>query len=357
MLLMENSAVHTSVSAILADPSKWRTLLDQFEDVLKMNIFIVDRHGRVLVPQNSCRFGAGLIGSTFGIDFQQEGGAEVPSPVFWERFNVRGPYLRADDPFDLHLCAVPVKQDSDNVLFYLVAGPLRLNAYWPEEKYLALARSLGLEAAGLLESIWSVPQVSGPALNAILDLLSEVVKDVFELSLEKQKFSQLQTGGGSVRPEIIAGVQDLLVDIQHDELLIAILDAAIKMAGAEGGSIMTLDEESRDFVIKVSRGLENKKNIVQHRCKVGEGIAGIAAREKVPFFISGTEGDARIRHLLKRPDIRQSFVVPIVAGPDSQVIGVLNLSIKNQDSPISIPDVQVDIRKLSPLIAAALRSL
>ncbi|MCC6759516.1 MAG: GAF domain-containing protein [Candidatus Omnitrophica bacterium] len=356
---MENSAIHTSVSAILADPSKWRALLDQFEEVLKINIFIVDRHGCVLVPLNSCRYGAALISSTFGINFQKEGGAAeaVVLQGFGESFAARGAYLQVVDPFDLHLCAVPVKKDADNILFYLVVGPLRLSPHWPEEKYVALASSLGLESVGFLECVRSVPQVSGAALNAILDLLSEVVKDVFELSLEKQKFSQLQVQGGTVRPEIIAGVQDLLVNIQHDELLIAILDAAIKMAGAEGGSIMTLDEESSDFVIKVSRGLENKKNIVQHRCKVGEGIAGTAAREKVPFFISGTEGDVRIRHLLKRPDIRQSFVVPIVAGPDSQVIGILNLSIKNQDSPISIPDVQVDIQKFSPLIAAALRSL
>ena len=88
MPLMENSAVNAgpAVSAILADPPKWRTLLDQFEEVLKINIFIVDRNGRVLIPINSAekrqegglssapnRFGSALIGSTFGIDLSGEG--------------------------------------------------------------------------------------------------------------------------------------------------------------------------------------------------------------------------------------------------------------------------------------------
>lgn len=369
MLLMENPAVNISASAILADPSKWRALLDQFEEVLKTNIFIIDVHGRVLVPMNfienqkarslegagsfldSGRFGAALIEKSFGMRGEGDG--------FLPLFEPCEPHLQASDPFDLRLYAVPVKKDEGVVLFYLIIGPLRLADPWPDERYVALAKSLGLTPDEILKNINAVPQMSQSALGAVLDLLSEVVRDVYELSVEKQRFAQLQFQGDSVRPEIIDTVQSLLANIQHDELLIAILDAAIKMSGAEGGSIMTLDEEGKDFVIKVSRGLENKKNIVQSRFRVGEGIAGIAAQEKIPFFISGTEGDVRIRHLLKRPDIRQSFVVPIVAelDPSRRVIGVLNLSIKNPDSPISVPAVQQDIQKFSPLIAAALLSL
>ena len=38
---MENPAVNPSVSAINAAPEKWRALLNQFEEVLNLNIFII----------------------------------------------------------------------------------------------------------------------------------------------------------------------------------------------------------------------------------------------------------------------------------------------------------------------------
>jgi putative methionine-R-sulfoxide reductase with GAF domain len=365
---MENPAenVRSALSAISSDPQKWRTLLDQFEDVLKTNIFIVDPLGQILVPLNSKKsqpgqgsvafgeghFGSSLIERTFEIEFSQEGGG-LPAQ-FLNYFEPLNAYFWAENPFSLRLFAVPVRKEGE-ALFYIMIGPLRLGKAWADDKYLDLAQSLGF-GKDILEQIKSVAQISEAALEAILDLLSEIVKDVYELAVEKQKLSYLQnTNNQSVRPEILSAVQSLLVDIQHDELLVAILDAAIKMAGAEGGSIMTFDEERNDFVVKVSRGLDKKKSSLEHRFKFGEGIAGIAAQEKTPFFITGMEGDERIRHLLKRSDIRQSFVVPILV--DEKVMGVLNLSIKNLQHVISLEEVQGDIQKFSPFIAAALRSL
>jgi len=320
---MENPAITASVNVISADPQKWRTLLNQFEDVLQINIFIVDPHGRVIVSSNSQENQQG--GGFFGV--AQEGGRLPEAGEFLRAFGSHESYFRTVDPLLPRLFVVPVKKEAGGALFYLIAGPVPIG------------------------------QISEAALNAVLDLLSEIVKDVYELAVEKQKLVQMQNHNESVRPEIIDAVQDLLVDIQHDELLIAILDAAIKMAGAEGGSMMILDEDKKDFVIKVSRGLDTKKSVVRARFKLGEGIAGIAAQEKTTFFISGTEGDQRIQHLLKRSDIRQSFVVPIIADFGEHVIAILNLSIKNKDTPISVSDVHRDIQKLSPLIATALRSV
>ena len=85
----------------------------------------------------------------------------------------------------------------------MLVGPIVLNKSWPDAKYLALAQQLGLEDHVFLKNIHSVPQVSISAVSAILDLLAEVVKDVLELELEKQKLHFMQFGKEVVRPGII----------------------------------------------------------------------------------------------------------------------------------------------------------
>lgn len=356
MPLMENPAVNASISVIQAQPEKWRTLLDQFEDVLAVNIFVVDLDGRVIVPLG-CRGDQGDFGSSFlkkTFDFQwdiQDGGVPIPLASFEP-----GPtHLQMVDPFDLHVFAVPVAPVDDHIQFYLIIGPMILARLWTDDKYLALAQQLSFADERFLSDIHAAPQMSISVANAVLDLLAEVVKDVMGLELEKQKLHQAHLSSEVVRPGIIDAAQDIFVEIQQDELLVTILDSAIKMANAQSGSIMVFDDESQEFTIRVSRGLENKKNIMQSRMKMGEGIAGLAAKGRVPLFINGTESNAALRPFLKRPDIKQSIIIPLVI--DDKVIGVLNLCTKSDGAEASNQHIVQDVQQLSRFIATALHSL
>lgn len=350
---MGNPAVNASISVMQAVPEKWRALLDQFEDVLAVNIFIVDTAGRVVVPLGNKGaqggLGSSFLKKTFAFDW------DAQNSVVLANFEQGDAYLQVVDPFDLHVFAVPVAPADDQIHFYLVVGPMMLSSPWPDEKYLALARQLAVADDGFLEDIHSVAQMSVAVVGAILDLLAEVLKDVIGLELEKQKLHNVALGSGVVRPEIIDAAQDIFVEIQQDELLVTILDSAIKMANAQGGSIMVFDDESQEFTIRVSRGLEKKKNIMQARIKMGEGIAGLAAKGKVPLFINGTDCDEALRPFLKRPEIKHSIVIPLVV--DEKVIGVLNLCTKSENNDAAAEHIVQDVHQLSRFITTALHSL
>jgi hypothetical protein len=350
---MENPAVNASISVMQAAPEKWRALLDQFEDVLAVNIFIVDAGGQVVVPLGNKGaeggFGSPFIKKTFAFDLDSQSGVDLTN------FEQGDTYLQVVDPFDLHVFAVPIAPIDDQIHFYLVIGPMMLSRAWPDDKYLALAQQLAVADDRFLKDINTVAQMSVSVSGAILDLLAEVVKDVVGLELEKQKLHRVSLGSGIVRPEIIDAAQDIFVEIQQDELLVTILDSAIKMANVQGGSIMVFDDESQEFTIRVSRGLENKKNIMQARIKMGEGIAGLAAKRKVPLFINGADCDDVLRPFLKRPEIKHSIIIPLVI--EEKVIGVLNLCTNSEHSDTSAQHIVQDVHQLSRFIATALHSL
>ena len=352
---MENPAVNASVRVMMSQPQKWRNLLNQFEDVLGLSIFAVDPSGQLIVALSPSGqkgdFGVSLLKKTFAFEVNQEKG------ILLANFTQSDSLLQMVDPFDLHVFAVPVVIENDEAKLYLIAGPIVMNKPWPDAKYLALADQLGILADDFLKDIHCVPQMSSSAANAILDLLAEVVRDVLELEAENTKLHSMQSASQIVRPEIIDAAQDIFATIQEDELLVSILDSAIKMSHAQGGSIMLLDPQTGEFSIRVSRGLENKKNILQSRIKIGEGIAGFAAKEKTPLFIKGTESNASLRPFLKRPEIKHSIVIPLIV--EEKVIGVLNLCTKSHehDAAAGIEHIVRDVQQLSRFISIALQSL
>ncbi len=355
MLAMENPAVNATVGAILNQPHKWRALLDQFENVLNLNIFIVDPQGRVLIHLSEGgrrgSFGASFLQKTFALKVNEEEAGILTN------FKQAEGHLLLIDPFDLHAYAVPVSTDHEmKPHFYLLVGPIILNKPWEDGRYWALAEKLSFADQDFLENIRSVSQMSPLAVATIMDLLAEVVKDVLELELEKEKLYFKSSDQGVVRPEIIDAARDIFTTIHQDEFLVTILDSAIKMAKAESGSIMIFDEKKKEFSIRVSRGLENKKNVIQAKVKMGEGIAGLAAQGKTTLFIQGTEGGDQLRPFLKRPEIKRAIVVPLIV--NDKVIGVLNLSAKQIDNADSaLEHIAHDIHQLSRFIATALYSL
>lgn len=353
MLSMENPLINPSVNAIISAPEKWRELFNQFEDALAVSIFCVDVNGGILVAPGQAalagNLGALFFDKTFGFDVQR--GGDIALGTF-EQGQI---YLQKVDPFQMHIFAVPIIGEKEKIEFFLIVGPVVVNKPWPDDKYLALADQLGILADDFLKDIHCVPQMSSSAANAILDLLAEVVRDVLELESEKTKLHSMQSASQIVRPEIIDAAQDIFATIQEDELLVSILDSAIKMSHAQGGSIMLLDAQTGEFSIRVSRGLENKKNILQTRIKIGEGIAGFAAKEKTPLFIKGTESNASLRPFLKRPEIKHSIVIPLIV--EEKVIGVLNLCTKSHeyDAAVGIEHIVRDVQQLSRFISTALQ--
>lgn len=216
-----------------------------------------------------------------------------------------------------------------------------------------IAQQVNLKNDQLLNVINEIRVISFVAIKAILDLLSEVFKDVIELNLEKKRLHETRFNREILSHEITEAAQEMYMDIHLDELLVTILDVALSLTKAECGSIMILDEKSGELTIKVSRGLREGE-VKRARLKLGEGISGLCAKENTSFVISSKEKvDSRIQHLLKRPEIKEAVVMPISA--QNRVFGVLNLHTKNEETKI---EAGLDnLQHISRLISTAIRSI
>ncbi len=339
------------LSQELIDRDKWADVLRRFVDVLSVNIFVVDSSGQVIIPpvydrDNRGIYGAGFLNPAFSFDLASS------QPEILKKFKQHGPYLEARGLFDLYTFAVPVRVEGESVIAYMIVGPVILNRRWDNDAYLQLAREMNFAIDDFTDVIHEIRVVSFVTIKAVLDLLAQIAKDIIDLSLENRKLCQKRFKKEILPENLRTAVQDMYANIHMDELLITVLDVALNITGAERGSIMLMDKDKGEMSIRVARGID-KEMVMGARVKLGEGIAGIAAQENRSFVISGVQGEGRIQHLLKRPQIRQSAVVPLSV--QNRVFGVINLHTEKDEGKIEIDER--NLQHLSRLISTALHNV
>lgn len=338
------------LSKELINKDRWVDVLKRFIDVLKINIFLVDFSGEVLIPPYSQGergfLGSQLFRESFGFDFSGEKGN------FLDGFRQHGSYLEYNDKLGLQVFAIPVKAERDQVIAYVIVGPVILNKRLDNPAYQDLASQANLKIKDLVDVLFEIRVVSFLTIKAILDLLAQIAKDITDLNLEKRRLDKSRVNREVLSQDVSEAAQDIYATIHMDELLITILDLALNLTQAECGSLMLLDKETGDLSIKVSRGIDEEK-FRNAKVKLGEGISGLAAKENTPFIISGTAGDNRIKSLLQRPEIRQSAILPLSAR--NRVVGVLNLSTKNSENHAEFNEK--NLQHLSRLISTAIQTL
>ncbi len=328
---------------------KWADALRRFVNVLRISMFVIDSEGRVIVPpvidrNNRGRYGARFLSTALGFDL---GSAE---PAIMDKFKAHGPYLEARGLFDLYSFAVPVKVEDGQIIAYMIVGPVILNRRWDSQAYLQVAKESGVEIEDLTDVLHEIRVVSFVTIKALLDLLAQIAKDIVELRLENRRLHQKRFNKELLSDKLMSAAEDIYADIHMDELLVTVLDVALKCTGAECGSIMLLEKDSRVMNIKVARGIEKERLAQAGAVRMGEGIAGMAAQENRPFVIKGMNGENRIQPFLKRPEIKHSAVVPLTVR--NRVFGVLNVHTKMDQARVEFDEE--NLQHLSLLISAAL---
>lgn len=117
-------------------------------------------------------------------------------------------------------------------------------------------------------------------------------------------------------------VESYNLTIDTDELFTRMLEIALGVTGAEGGSLMLLDEEKGELRVRVAVGVEPEL-WPKIRVKLGEGIAGRVAQEGRPLRLRGKADRQRFRIMRERLDVESALCVPLFH--ESRVLGVLNL--------------------------------
>lgn len=332
------------LSQKIINKDKWWDMLSRFIDVLRINIFIVDYEGRVVLPPEEGKYGGGLLADKrLGFDLIHD------SFEFHETFVAHGQFYESVNRYELHSYAIPIKVDDtqEQTVAYMIVGPVILNKRMESARYKEYAAEYEVDEADLVDEISELRVVSNLMMNSILNLLSEIIKDNVELTMRQDEIEKGDRSPDSLSTSMKEVAQEIYSTVRIDELLATLLDVALKMTETECGSIMVVDEANGDLTIKVSRGL--KMDAQDSRLKMGEGIAGLAAKEKAHFFIEGNESDNRIIHLLRRPEIKHALVMPLIS--KNRVFGVLNLHTKREMSKIR--DNFDNLQYLSKLLSSA----
>ena len=117
-------------------------------------------------------------------------------------------------------------------------------------------------------------------------------------------------------------VESVDLTIEADELFERMLEIAVGVTGAEGGSLMLLDSESQVLRMRVARGVEPEL-WPKIRVALGQGISGRVAAEGRPIHLRGRADRRNYDLIRERVDVESALCVPLIHG--GKVLGVLNV--------------------------------
>ncbi len=132
-------------------------------------------------------------------------------------------------------------------------------------------------------------------------------------------------------------VESVNLTIDADELFSRMLEIAMGVTGADGGSLMLLDAERGVLRVRVASGVE-RELWPKIRVALGEGIAGRVAAEARPMRLRGKADQQRFQIVRERFDVESALCVPLVH--DGRVLGVLNLHHSTRPDAFSDEDTE-----------------
>jgi putative methionine-R-sulfoxide reductase with GAF domain len=290
---------------------KLEQILLNFIDVLRINILIVDKQGNIVLAPKSSGFGYHAA-MRWGV-LQYLGKSE-----FLSSFDAEEYYLKSIDKFGFHYFAIPIPIGELGNIGYLIVGPVILHRQQEQSRYQLIAKELGLDYNEFLGSLSEIRVVSFNSLKSILDLLFELSRYALRTKLSEKIVPLEKTDQKQLAHSIFS----------------TLLDLSMALTQAECGSIMLLDKSTNELSVQIFKGIDlnSLRNIP---IKLGEGIAGLAAQKKESFVITdGGESNNRIRHLLKKPELKCAVVLPIMKG-NKEVLGVMNISTHQETSRLA----------------------
>lgn len=125
--------------------------------------------------------------------------------------------------------------------------------------------------------------------------------------------------------------------LEEDRLYQAIIDKSTELTGAEQASIMILDPESKELIVRAAKGI-NKALIEHLRLGLGEGIAGKVCETSEPLVVDNVEESLKKKN---RPRYKTKSFVIVPLKIDGRTIGVLNITDKITGEVFSRDDLRL----------------
>jgi diguanylate cyclase (GGDEF)-like protein/PAS domain S-box-containing protein len=116
--------------------------------------------------------------------------------------------------------------------------------------------------------------------------------------------------------------------LELETVLDAALDNVLSVFGFEVGTVHLLSPEERDLILAAQHGLDDAMRTQLHRLAMGEGVAGLVAREGKPLFIDPETQETS----LPPPPEALKFIRAVASAPlfaKENLVGVLTIGSRN----------------------------
>jgi diguanylate cyclase (GGDEF)-like protein len=156
-------------------------------------------------------------------------------------------------------------------------------------------------------------------INAIRDHVEVTLKNhILRLALNKEM--------DEILTSIFDSSKSIAPLLNWERLLQTIIEKAAQLLRAEQGSLMLLEEETAELLVKAKKSIDDiiKENM---RARRGEGIAGKVLESGEPLLVEDVEKDPRTNQK-NRPRYKTRSFVSIPIKIEDRVAGVLNISDK-----------------------------
>ena len=173
--------------------------------------------------------------------------------------------------------------------------------------------------------------------------------------------------------EALSKVANLITSgLYLEELLRLIVHVTAEIMNSKISSLMLLDPNTKELVVRTTQSISESYN-KKPNIKVGDGIAGIVAKDNKPIYVLDVKDDKRYlnQDIAKKEGLCSLASVPLAV--KGRVIGVLNcytskkhkfskheqdlLTVLANQAAIAIENAELDLRARSAEEALAIRKL
>ncbi|MCG2710787.1 MAG: PocR ligand-binding domain-containing protein [Candidatus Omnitrophica bacterium] len=336
----------------LIDEKKWQVIQNYFSEVIRTGVRVIDADGAPLSAlSNPHKYCFENISSSPKAYFKckdclvfspkpMSGDNLLNNPQFFIDLESQIYYDSCD--FHANRVVIPVESAKAFVRAYIVIGPVLLGKRKTYPEYFNMCKLLGLDISSVIESVEQIRVFSFSSIRSIVKLFKEIADFMIETGVEKmERNAQKKNSLELMKTE---------VPFYIDKMLQALLETAGEGVKAERGSIMVVDDEAKTLSIKLSKGIPEDV-AAKTEVKLGEGLAGWAAREDKILFIDKSFKNPRLLSRLHKPGLSASLMVPIKTG--ESVFGVLNLSTENPRHKFNKENIN-SIIQLTKMVDSAL---
>lgn len=242
---------------------------------------------------------------------------------------------------------VPVRATAEQIVGYFVVGPMVVGPREEEGRFRQRVQSLGQDAQALWPILLALKVYTFAGIRSALTLLEEVGTSIAQLAYQGRQLTSFLPSTTKIGRSVVA--------YHTDRILYSLLEAAVGVTKADGGSVMMYDPQERAWKVTAAHGLSNEV-IATTRAKPGEGLAGLAVERRSILLVDDRAEDPRILERMQRRGVTSSLVAPLTSDSPEDPVGVLNLRTTSPEKRFTKEHAEM-LRQLLGLAGAALSSL